>query len=696
MRPIRILRRTRMFAAVMAILLPCTLPLSAQVRQTGQVTLQNSGKQPLAGVQVRAMGAVPASSDVEGNFNLHFNKARPGQLLLLDEVYKEGYELVNEQALKQWTVSAARPLPIVMCPKGQLAAAQEKYYEIGKQHNMERYAQACRQLEEQLKQNRISTEAYNAELDKLSATYLRTMEQLEAYAYAMACYNRDDLNQTSVNALALVEAGQVDEALELYEQAQLGKLYTGLDKRLEQEAREMEAMLPSLRLNADICLFAGGEENIRKAQNIYEAIALSDTTNAAYATDYAAFLSDNLYMLQEAQQWQRLALRHSTDSLQLAELYSGIAMLDTYLQEPKECADYLEKADKIYSALARQEDYAQDAYFNMSYASHIINQSRYWRMTNQQDKAVQVLTDNLSYAAKALDLQPEKYCYHYAFYVSEMAGSIHDFYMAFHATTRDNLQTIINLGEATIEILKYANRKERAKAIQMTAETYQLMARACTNFKQMPQSEAYTDSCLQVIEQGNKVNPALFSILKAQVLETQGQNLMNRQKHKEAIQKFLQAFEIIRQTPYDLKGYMQILYHISTLSPVLPAEDALAYTALAWEELKKHPNVLSGIMVFDICYKYALIHSTQGKDLPTCEEALLQMIACAKTNDGRREWITDKNLSDIVLPCTALYYMAKHKSQRKATVLDSMTDLLKCYPKLKESNVYQQVLTNMK
>ena len=181
------------------------IPLQAQVRQQGEVVLQNSGRQPLAGVQVRAMGATPATSDAAGRFDLHFSKSRPGQLLLLDDVYKDGYELVNEEALKQWTVSRSSILPIVMCRKGALAAAQEKYYEIGRSHNMARYAEACRQLDEQLAQNLLTEQQYNARLDKLSADYIKAMEHLEAYAYALACYNRDDLNQMAGNALALVE-----------------------------------------------------------------------------------------------------------------------------------------------------------------------------------------------------------------------------------------------------------------------------------------------------------------------------------------------------------------------------------------------------------------------------------------------------------------------------------------------------------
>ena len=678
------------------LLICCLLPLHGQVRQSGQVTLQNSGKQPLSGVQVRAMGAVPASSDVQGNFNLHFNKARPGQLLLLDEVYKEGYELVNEQALKQWTVSPSRPLPIVMCPKGTLAAAQEKYYEIGKQHNMQKYGQACKQLEEQLKLNQISAEQYNAELDRLSAAYLQTMQQLEAYAYAMACYNRDDLNQMAGNALALVEAGQVDEALALYQEAQLTKLYTGLDKRQQQEAKEMEAMLPSLRLNADICLFAGGEENLQKAQDIYEAIALSDTTNAAYAMEYATFLSDHRFMLKEAQPWLQLVIRHSTDSLQLAELYSGMGMTDTYLGKLTEARTYLAQAKTMYARLQKDSAYAHDAYFNMSYASYGINESRYWLVQNKAEEAAKALISHIDYAGHSVTAQPEKYCYYYAYCASELAGTILNLSITMRKKTEENLKGIIELGGVTLDMLNHASRKEQTKALQLKADTYQLLARACANFRQAARSEAYADSCQQIINQGNKLNPILFAMTQAQLLETQGINLMNKQDYQAAIQHFIHAYNAVKQNPYETKGLMQILYYLASLSPMMEADDALAYTAIAWEEQQRHPHILSGITAFDIYYKYALIHATQGKDLPTCEDAVLAMAAYAKANDTRREWITDKNLSDIVLPCTALYAINKHKSEKKKAVLNSMMSLLSLYPALKEGKVYQYVLNEMK
>lgn len=149
----------------------------AQVKQVGRVTLQNSGNKPLANVQVRAIGAIPTGSDSGGRFTLQYNKARKGQLLLLDQVYKAGYELVNERALSQWVLSSSHILPIVMCPVGSLVAAQEKYYNIGYNYNMSRYNEACNKLKKQLRKNAISVAQYNKLLDSLSLSLQKTCDK---------------------------------------------------------------------------------------------------------------------------------------------------------------------------------------------------------------------------------------------------------------------------------------------------------------------------------------------------------------------------------------------------------------------------------------------------------------------------------------------------------------------------------------
>ncbi len=548
------------------------MPMQAQVRQHGKVTLQNSGHQPLPDVQIRALGAIPATSDAAGNFDLHFSKARPGQMLLIEDIYKEGYELVNEVALKQWTVSPSRQLPVVMCRKGTLAAVQEKYYEIGKSHNMARYAEACKQLDEQLEQNAITAAQYNARLDELSNAYFKTMEQLESYAYALACYNRDDLDKMSIEALALVEQGKIDEALDRYKNANLDKLLRGLDFWQEQERKEMEAMIPSLKLNADICNFAGGIENIQKARDIYEAIALSDTTNATYASEFASFLSENTAELEEARQWLEIAARHTTDSLLLAELYSGICMLDTYIHNGinDNTSSYIQKAFTIYKELDAQEAYNEDAYFNMSYTAFAITELKYWMALNNIENALFSMLERVDHANKALELQPEKYAYPYLLYMIELGGIGHEFSLELELRTDENLQLITDLFKAAINLSKIVDKKLKIKTAQWVASGYQALAAAYSNWGYTKKSDLYADSCQMIIENNMELNPVLFLKLKAENMLFQGQNLLMNGNIDAATEVLTNAYQIAINAPYANNLALQILNTLSNAMSIYP------------------------------------------------------------------------------------------------------------------------------
>lgn len=68
--------------------------VEAQVVQRGVVLEMNSGNRPLAGVEIRATGAAPSDSDQEGQFVLSFVSSFPGDPLLLDGIYKKGFEII--------------------------------------------------------------------------------------------------------------------------------------------------------------------------------------------------------------------------------------------------------------------------------------------------------------------------------------------------------------------------------------------------------------------------------------------------------------------------------------------------------------------------------------------------------------------------------------------------------------------------
>ena len=73
------------------------VPAAAQIVQRGVVLEMSSGRRPVSGVEVRAVGAAPSDSDMEGRFELDFPASLPGDPLFLDRIHKQGFELVNRE-----------------------------------------------------------------------------------------------------------------------------------------------------------------------------------------------------------------------------------------------------------------------------------------------------------------------------------------------------------------------------------------------------------------------------------------------------------------------------------------------------------------------------------------------------------------------------------------------------------------------
>ena len=82
----------------------------AALIQNGLVREQNSGKRPVADVQVIFSQAVPATSDQSGKFRLAFKDKKAGDLVFMTEITKKGYELVNDKELQHVKLSSSDQL----------------------------------------------------------------------------------------------------------------------------------------------------------------------------------------------------------------------------------------------------------------------------------------------------------------------------------------------------------------------------------------------------------------------------------------------------------------------------------------------------------------------------------------------------------------------------------------------------------
>lgn len=635
-------------------------------------------------MQVRAAGAIPASSDIKGNFTLSFGTSKAGELLLLEDVYKEGYELVNRRELERWALSPSRTVPIVMCPEGTLLAAQEKYYEIGKTHNIERYANTCKMLDEQLAKNQITIDEYNSQLDRISKEYQHTMEQLEAYAYNMACYNRDDLDKMSQNALSLVEAGQIEKAIALYANVRLTDHFIALGMKEGVAGKELEAMIPSLRLNADVCLFAGGEKNITQADKIYESIAMSDTTNAVYASEYAEFLIETRADLDRAVFWCQRALRHSSDSLQRAELYSGLGMLNTYFNKQEEARNLLSEARSIYDVLMKLDRYKEDAYFNASCVSSFINEGRYWRIKNNTKMALDVLYKGLEYANKALSAHPAKYAYYYAFWAQEYVNVFHSFMAEYDQKTEKNLQIIQKICTASIDVLNLVEEKDLVKASALKSALYILMATASYNCGRGDLGELYLDSCNVLIDKYIDKNPILFVSNKYFSAYLKGGMYISQKEYYKAFDLLHKTLKSVENLRYEERKQLQILHYMSLCTMHMleekDRETVMNCTKAALELLHLYPNYLLNKHKMDILHAYIYARVVQNIELDKAEQAFLELIDLVIRNDEERKWFTETHMENLVIFAFAMYdEKTVTNRQNKLKVINGMIELIDCY-----------------
>lgn len=210
----------RTVLSVFLMLLVCGI-LPAQVTQRGRVVEQNSGGVPLSGVTVLIRGTVPVSSDGAGRFELYVPGGQDGDRVVVYDIGKTGYELVNEVDIMQWNLSSIEEFVIVMCERGKLDEARRRYYDIGRDLYYERYHQAADSLGRALEASAISAQEYEVRIAEAEQALSIAMDRLSVFSDRFARVNRDNLNDLDRRAFERLDAGDIDGAIAVYDEADL-------------------------------------------------------------------------------------------------------------------------------------------------------------------------------------------------------------------------------------------------------------------------------------------------------------------------------------------------------------------------------------------------------------------------------------------------------------------------------------------
>ena len=260
---------------------------SAQTRQQGHVREFNSGKSPLAGVQVTAYGAAATDTDGSGEFFLDFSSYSPGRAISSPDVYKRGYEVVNSDLLDGWILSTSRPMDIVMAKRGVIDDAKTRYYDIASANWSKKQSDAMTEINALYTQGTIDAQARAEKLAELAARSEEYMAKLDEYAERFARINPDDLSGLEEQVLNLVNASRLDEAVELYEASGIVSTAKTKLSELAAASEDAENVVASMFRYADLCLLAGAKDADLKVLEIYQTVYEAFPDNFQYAMKYA-------------------------------------------------------------------------------------------------------------------------------------------------------------------------------------------------------------------------------------------------------------------------------------------------------------------------------------------------------------------------------------------------------------------------
>lgn len=220
--------------------------LYAQITQKGVVVEMSSDNQPIPGVEIRAIGAVPTDSDQNGFFILTYPEAFPGDPLIRAEAYKHGFEIVNNHILSTWNLTESDTLKIVLGRKEKIDALRRKYHEIGMTQIEREYAAAMEKLRKEKENDRISAIEYDAKRDSIAMEMDRQKQLIEEYATRFARINTDVLEEYERRALQLLQEGRIYEAIGIYEGRDLIGKATETHLTLEDTREDIAVLLGSV------------------------------------------------------------------------------------------------------------------------------------------------------------------------------------------------------------------------------------------------------------------------------------------------------------------------------------------------------------------------------------------------------------------------------------------------------------------
>lgn len=357
----------------------------AQTQQVGYIKEYNGENQktPLSGVEINIKNAGSTVSAQDGRFILEFRTMRPGQRVSVTSIVKEGYEILNLDALEQWNISVDEPFVIVMVKSANFKNLCDRYYSNCSNSYRVQHERMLERLEQERQQNRISEQAYEEERTRLVNEYEQRLQDLTSYIDRFARIDLENLSVVEKEIVAAIEEGRIDEAIQMYEDQRFLETYICQVEQRNEELDKMNAEIAqtyeAIERQVLIYLLAGGEENFQKVYDLYEKILAADVTNTNAASDYASFLIQQ-GDIERSVEVSLLVLQSNPDVDTYSDACHNLASAYILLRDADKALEYAMAGLAVCS-----EDEAM-------YYVHLQNMGEIYVIKGEFDKAIEVLT----------------------------------------------------------------------------------------------------------------------------------------------------------------------------------------------------------------------------------------------------------------------------------------------------------------
>lgn len=335
-----------------------------QSKLRGQIAIQNSqfDKGKIEYVQFAEVdeSSQPrkghALTDAQGQWSMELVGIPDKEPVFL-KVYKEGWQVVNTDAL-QATAGQTATLRLYMATNKYITDAKRRYYNTG-------YTEAEKNLNQKIAAKEKEIEALRQQagysvqqLQALQEAYGQLQGQYEKFdalarelSDKYARVNLDDAGLLYQDAFRLFQAGDLDAAMQLWqnanlskqvseilaEETRLGALKSELAERDALKNRRKHELNQNLQLKADAHRLRLEWDSV---QTIYHELVRLDTTNFETLRTFAEFLAD--------QNQTNEAIRYAEKGRSFARTMREKAVISGILADVYAKVQQVSKAEKFY------------------------------------------------------------------------------------------------------------------------------------------------------------------------------------------------------------------------------------------------------------------------------------------------------------------------------------------------------------